>query len=123
MKPWGIQKTHSSKVKKHIAEHWRTHSDSEIAFVFGVSGAYIAKTRARMGLNKSPAVLRGMKDTIRWVEKTKRSQSQNRSHKRMSDSERFDKAQARKHGRVESDMPMSESEQTALMRSLGYIVE
>lgn len=122
MKPWQIKNTTGLQVREAIAQQWRTHSDAEIGAVFGVSGGYIAKTRSRMGLFKSLAVRKAMTDTIRWVEKTKRPQSQNRRHRRMTDLERLDRAQARKYGArgVLSDLPMSTSEHKEYMRSLGY---
>ena len=125
MKAWELDKSLRLQVKKHIAEHWREYSDAEIGTRFGLSRVYIANTRARMGLIKRLPVLRGMRDTIRWVEKTKRSQSQNRPHRKLTDLEKYDKAQARKHKNTEdeSNAPLSESEHNAYMRSLGYILD
>lgn len=129
MKAWELEKSFRIQVKKHIAEHWREYSDAEIGARFGLSRRYIANTRARMGLIKRLPVLRDMRDTRRWVEEKKRPQSQNRSHRRMTDLEKFDRAQARKRRRKggyseeASDLPMSESEHKAYMRSLGYIID
>lgn len=126
MKPWTIDKTTRLQVKKSILALYRTHTDAEIGAPFGLSRVYIAKTRSRMGLKKPFWAVMDMKRTERWLNKNKTPTEARRRHRKLTDLEKFERAQARKrkrNGESDSDLPMSDSEHKAYMRSLGYEIE
>lgn len=118
-KPWEYTKAQRLALRLYIARHWLKESDLSIGTTFGFTRAYVAKTRHRMGLVKSI-------QTRTDIKRANHVPSGKRSHKKMSDLERFERAQARKrkrNGESDSDLPMSESEHKAYMRSLGYEIE